>query len=209
MNMKGNTNITSGQTGEAKDAFFPLAFRMKYIGRWGLMRGTEPENLLEHSAECAMLAHALARIGNDVFGKNYDAGAVAVGALYHDISEIYTGDLPTPIKYHNNAISESYKQIEREACERLLFKLPDSLQAAYRDALEHDGASEEAVLIKAADKLCALIKCVQERRFGNREFDEAYETILASVEKLAARCEELAYFVANFLPGFDKSLDEL
>ena len=192
--------------------FFPLAFRMKYIGRWGLMRSTEPENLLEHSAECAMLAHALACIGNEYFGKTYDVGKIAVKALYHDISEIFTGDLPTPVKYHNDAISTSYKEIEHESCERLLGKLPEELRTVYRDFLDHEmpeTGKEEARLIKAADNLCALIKCMTERRFGNHEFDNAYETTLRSVERLAAGCEELDWFTKHLLCGFEKTLDEL
>lgn len=191
------------------NAFFPLAFRMKYIARWGLMRGTESENLLEHSGECAMLAHALACIGNAYFGKSYAVGDIAVKALYHDISEIFTGDLPTPVKYHNTDISASYKQIEHEACERLVGKLPDALCAVYREALDHETQADEARIIKAADKLCALIKCMTERRFGNHEFDKAYETTLAAVEKLADDCEELRWFIRHELGGFEKTLDEL
>ena len=192
-----------------KNTFFPLAFRMKYIARWGLMRGTEPENLLDHSAECAMLAHALACIGNTYFGKHYDAGNIAVKALYHDISEIYTGDLPTPIKYRNDAISSSYKQIEKEACDRLLSKLPAPLRDIYGDALDHESDDGERVLIKAADKLCALIKCMNECRNGNREFSEAQALTRASLEKRAESCPELRWFMEHLLDEFEKSLDEL
>ncbi len=199
----------AGRYEESQNAFFPLAFRMKYIGRWGLMRGMESENLLEHSAECAMLAHALACIGNTYFGKNYDVGNIAVKALYHDISEIFTGDLPTPVKYHNAAISSSYKEIEHEAGERLLGKLPQELQGVYRDSLDHETDRAQARLIKAADKLCALIKCMTERRFGNHEFDSAYETTYASVQKLASECVELDWFIKHLLAGFEKTLDEL
>lgn len=191
-----------------ENAFFSLAFRMKYIRRWGLMRSTEPENLLEHSAECALLAHALACIGNELFGKHHDVGNLTVKALYHDISEIYTGDLPTPIKYHNDDISASYKKIEHEACERMLSLLPDALRSAYASSLDHESDAEEARLLKAADKLCALIKCMHERQFGNREFDRAYASTLASVQALAKDCEELAYFTEHFLADFEKTLDE-
>lgn len=189
--------------------FFPLAFRMKYIDRWGLMRGTDTENLLEHSAECAILAHALACIGNAYFGKHYDAGGIAVKALYHDTSEIYTGDLPTPVKYQNAALSESYKAIEREACERLLAKLPEALYDTYRCALDHESDEDVRKLVKAADKLCALIKCIRETENGNREFAAALASTRASVEKSAADCPELRYFTENILPEFEKSLDEL
>lgn len=191
-----------------ENAFFSLAFRMKYIRRWGLMRSTEPENLLEHSAECALLTHALACIGNELFGKHYDVGALTVKALYHDISEIYTGDLPTPIKYHNDDISASYKQIEHEACDQMLSLLPDVLRDTYAASLDHESVKEEARLLKAADKLCALIKCMHERRFGNHEFDRAYASTLESVQGLAKDCEELAYFTEHFLDDFEKTLDE-
>lgn len=191
-----------------ENAFFSLAFRMKYIRRWGLMRLTEQENLLEHSAECAMLAHALACIGNTFFGKHYDEGALAVKALYHDISEIYTGDLPTPVKYHDDTLTDSYKQIEKEACDQMLSRLPDELKPSYVVALDHESEKEQARLLKAADKLCALIKCMHERQFGNHEFDRAYETTRHSVETLATDCEELAYFIEHFLADFEKTLDE-
>ncbi len=196
---------------ENKNTFFPLAFRMKYISRWGLMRATEPENLLEHSAHCAILAHALACIGNEVFGENYDAGDIAVKALYHDTSEIYTGDLPTPIKYHNDDISASYKSIEHEALEKLLIKLPDELKEAYEGTLQYDGKTgqKEKNLIKAADKLCAVIKCMQECRDGNKEFSQALQTTLKSLGQRAENCRELKYFMEKFLPEFEKSLDEL
>lgn len=191
------------------NTFFPLAFRMKYINRWGLMRNTVNENLLEHSAECAMLSHALAEIGNTYFGKQYDAGNIAVKALYHDISEIYTGDLPTPVKYRNSDISESYKSIERGAVEKLLSKLPDELENSFSDALDHEICSDEALLIKSADKLCALIKCMQETNDGNKEFSAALEATKKSVSALAEKCPELKYFNEHFLPEFNKSLDEL
>ena len=188
--------------------FFPLAFRMKYINRWGLMRNSIPENLLEHSAECAMLAHALATVGNEKFGKKYDVGSIVIKALYHDISEIYTGDMPTPVKYHDSHISESYKEIEKSACETLLSKLPDDLKTSYSSALDHD-SGEEKIIIKAADKLCALIKCIQEQKIGNGEFSKALEANRASVEKIAESCEELRYFVDNLLHEFERPLDEL
>ncbi len=191
------------------NTFFPLAFRMKYIGRWGLMRNTSGENLLEHSAECAMLAHALALIGNNFFGKQYDADAISVKALYHDISEIYTGDLPTPVKYHNTDISSSYKDIERGAVEKLISKLPEKLQPDYSDALDHESDEESRIIIKAADKLCALIKCIQEIGNGNREFVAAEKASREALNKLAVSCPELLYFMENFLPEFEKSLDEL
>jgi 5'-deoxynucleotidase len=188
--------------------FFPLAFRMKYINRWGLMRNSVPENLLEHSAECAMLAHALATIANEKFGKNYDVGSIVTKALYHDISEIYTGDLPTPVKYHDAHISASYKEIENSARESLLEKLPQDLKGAYSLALDHE-SGDEKIIIKAADKLCALIKCIQEQKIGNGEFSKALEANRAAVEKLAESCEALRYFIDNLLCEFERPIDEL
>ncbi len=189
--------------------FFPLAFRMKYINRWGLMRNVTSENLLDHSAECSMLAHSLAVIGNTYFGKSYDEGRIAVMALYHDISEIYTGDLPTPVKYHSSDISSSYKEIEHGALQKLLLKLPEELRSSYESLLEHDVSTDEGRIVKAADKLCALIKCMDETKNGNAEFREALSSTKRSVEKLAESCEELGYFIKNILPEFEKSLDEM
>ena len=189
-------------------SFFPLAFRMKYISRWGLMRNSIPENLLEHSAECAMLAHALAVIGNERFGKRYDAGDIAVKALYHDISEIYTGDLPTPVKYANGAIHDSYKDIEKSACETLCAKLPKELTKTFTSALDEAETPESYRIVKAADKLCALIKCIEEVGNGNREFTAALKATRASLDKMAKECDELAYFMNVLLPEFDKPLDE-
>lgn len=192
-----------------KYTFFPLAFRMKYINRWGLMRNTDDENLLEHSAECAMLVHALCVIGNTYFGKMHDVGNITLKALYHDISEIYTGDLPTPVKYHNHLISSSYKDIERGAVEKLIGKLPEEMRAEYDEALDHDSEEETALLIKGADKLAALIKCMKEINNGNKEFNEALDATRSAVEKLADKSEEIRFFCDNFLSEFDKTLDEL
>ena len=189
-------------------SFFPLAFRMKYIGRWGLMRNSIPENLLEHSAECAMLAHALAEIGNTMYGKHYDAGEIAVKALYHDISEIYTGDLPTPVKYANRDISKSYKDIEHSACMTLCGKLPDALEKRYEDFLDHESDEQTRRLVKAADKLCALIKCMEEVQNGNREFSAALKATRLSLDEMAKTSGELAYFMDTLLPEFEKTLDE-
>ncbi len=189
--------------------FFPLAFRMKYINRWGLMRNTDSENLLEHSAQCAMLAHALAQIGNTYFGAQHDANAMALAALYHDISEIYTGDLPTPVKYHNKLMSSSYKDIERGACEKLLAKLPEELKNEYDFVLDYEADEDTKLIVKAADKLCALIKCMHEISNGNKEFSAALVSTKSSLEKMSKNLPELEYFMENFLPEFEKSLDEL
>ena len=143
-------------------SFFALISRMRYIGRWGLMRNSLPENISEHSHMAAVLAHALAVIGRDVYGKETDPDKCAAAALYHDSSEILTGDLPTPIKYNNDAIRESYKEIENRACEKLLALLPNELKASFEPLLL-DSDEETHAYVKAADKLSAYIKCIEER----------------------------------------------
>ena len=173
------------------------------------MRNTDSENLLEHSAECAIIAHALAEIGNTYFGKQYDACGVALAALYHDISEIYTGDLPTPVKYHNKLISSSYKDIEKGACEKLLAKLPKELQYEYDSVLGYEADEQTRFIVKSADKLCALIKCMHEISNGNKEFSAALTSTREKLEDMAKDSPELAYFMEKLLPEFEKSLDEL
>ncbi len=188
-----------------ENSFFALLFRQKYIKRWGLMRNTTDENLAEHSAETAFIAHALAIIGNKFYGKNYDANSIAVIALYHDASEIYTGDLPTPVKYYSEEMRKNYKQIEAVAEKILVSHLPEELRGVYGDIIS--GAStEEKRLVKAADKLCALIKCVEEDKSGNREFESAEKATRASLE--AMDCPEANYFMKEFLPAFLETIDE-
>jgi len=190
-------------------SFFALAFRMKYINRWGLMRNLRNENLTEHCAECAMLAHALAVIGNKYFGKTYDTEKAALCALYHDMSEIFTGDLPTPVKYFNESIRDSYKLIEKGAVEKALGKLPAELSDEYRSILDFEDDEELRMIVKSADKLCAYFKCVEEYKNGNTEFREALKTTEKSLFALAEKCSELDYFIKNFSKAFEKSLDEL
>ena len=149
--------------------FFPMTARMRYIARWGLMRNTQPENIQEHSHQVAVLAHALAVIQNQYFGGSVDPGRVAVAALYHDASEILTGDLPTPIKYDNPDIQSAYQQVEAVAVEKLLSMLPEELRPAYEEALTIPDPEVRA-LVKAADKLSAYLKCVEELKAGNLEF---------------------------------------
>lgn len=190
-------------------SFFALAFRMKYINRWGLMRSTVGENLLEHSAQCAMLAHALCEIGNAYFGKSYDASKAALCALYHDISEIYTGDMPTPVKYFNETIRDSYKQLEHDAVYKALGKLPSELSEKYGDILDYESDADIKRIVKAADKLCAYIKCVGESGNGNGEFGEALKTTKNALDAMSETCPELKYFLDNFAKAFEKPLDEL
>ncbi|MBP3691623.1 MAG: 5'-deoxynucleotidase [Clostridia bacterium] len=185
--------------------FYSMLFRMKNIFRWGLMRNTRRESLSEHSLEVACIAHALAIIRNKRFGGKVDAGAVAAAALYHDATEIITGDMPTPIKYYSEGIRSAYKQIENEACNNLLALLPDDLKEDFRPLMEcNDPQIKE--LVKAADKLAAYIKCIEETNMGNREFEVA----LKSTREILDKCEtpEVKVFIEEFIPGFYMSLDE-
>ena len=187
-------------------SFFALISRMRYIGRWGLMRNSLPENIQEHSHMAAVLAHALAVIGRDIYGKDTDPDKCAAAALYHDSSEILTGDLPTPIKYNNSAIRDSYKEIETRACEKLLSLLPDELKGSFEPLLL-DSDGETHAYVKAADKLSAYIKCIEERKAGNNEFLSAEAQILGILQKNPL--PEVEYFLKNFIPAFELTLDEL
>ena len=189
-----------------KHGFFALISRMRYIGRWGLMRNSLPENIQEHSHMVAVIAHSLAVIGRDVYGKSCDPEKCAAAALYHDASEILTGDLPTPIKYHDEAINASYKQIERNACLKLLTFLPEEIRASFEPLLMEDDPEIRAY-VKAADKLSALIKCIEERKAGNNEFISAEAQILEVLRDNPL--PEVDYFMKNFIPAFELTLDEL
>ena len=186
--------------------FFPMISRMRYINRWGLMRNTRLENIQEHSHMVAVLAHALAVIHNEKFGGHVDPGTVAVAALYHDASEILTGDMPTPIKYDNPDIQSAYKQVEAVAEQKLLSMLPPDLRGAYDEVLTIPDPEVRA-LVKAADKLSAYLKCVEELKAGNNEFKKAKEQSLAALEENTLPA--LQYFMEEFLPGFELTLDEL
>ena len=187
--------------------FFAYISRMRYIGRWSLMRNSLPENIQEHSHMVAVLAHALGVIRRDVFGVPCDPNEAAAVALYHDSSEILTGDLPTPIKYHSPEIRDAYKQVEALACRKLLDTLPEALRPAYADLLT--GQSQERLheLVKAADKLSAYIKCIEERKAGNNEFLSAEKQSRRALEESGLL--EVAYFLEHFIPAFEKDLDEL
>jgi len=187
--------------------FYALLARMRYITRWGLMRNTFSENIQEHSHQVAVLAHALALIRRDVLGlEGPDPDRCAVAALYHDASEILTGDLPTPIKYYNPDIKTAYKQVERIAGERLLDMLPEALRDAYKPlVLEEDEALEP--IVKAADKLSAYIKCVEEQKAGNTEFDSAAVLSLEALKNMDM--PELSWFIDNCLEPFSLNLDQL
>lgn len=186
--------------------FFAYIGRMRYIPRWALMRNSFPENVQEHSHMVAVLAHALAVIRNELFDGDVDAGAVAVAALYHDATEIITGDMPTPVKYYNSEIKASYHKVERMAAERLLSLLPPELTEAYRPLFDApDGETHR--IVKAADKLSAYIKCVEELKAGNLEFKRAAEQTYRALAEL--RLPELDWFMAHCLDSFGKTLDEL
>ena len=187
--------------------FFPMISRMRYINRWGLMRNTFQENIQEHSHMVAVLSHALAVIRRDVFGGEIDPGAAAVAALYHDAAEILTGDLPTPVKYYNPEIRDAYKQVEAVSADKLAAMLPPALQKEYRPLLREESEPEVHALVKAADKLAAYIKCVEELKAGNGEFRQAAEQTRAVLEE--SPLPEVAYFMEQFLPSFGLTLDEL
>lgn len=187
--------------------FYAMLSRMKYINRWGLMRNTITENIAEHSLDTAIIAHALAVIGNTYFGKKIDAQRVAVLAIFHDTTEIITGDLPTPVKYFAPEIREAYRQVEATAANQLLISLPDEMKAEYRKILEPEQEEKELwKYVKAADKLSALIKCVEEKRMGNQDFESAERSTMECIQHL--HMEEAEYFVENFLPSYNLTLDE-
>ncbi len=186
--------------------FFAFLSRMKYIGRWSLMRSNQKENIMEHSQHVAAVAHALAVIGNVYFGKSLDADKIAVYALFHESSEVITGDLPTPIKYINKSLNSAYKEIERSANGKLITLLPDEMRPVYREVLDMADETNRRY-VKYADKLCAYIKCIEELKTGNREFSAASATI--KNELIAYNNSEVNYFIENFLPAYELTLDEL
>ena len=187
--------------------FFALISRMRYIERWSLMRNSIHENVQEHSHMVAVIAHALGVIRRDVFGIDCDVNACAAVALFHDASEILTGDLPTPIKYHDDGIREAYRRVEDIACDKLLGMLPAELRGAYEPILTGEVEKELHPLVKAADKLSAYIKCVEERKAGNNEFLSAEAQSLEALKKM--ELPEADYFIEHFIPAFEKTLDEL
>lgn len=187
--------------------FYAYLMRMKYIKRWALMRSTSEENIMEHSWEVAVIAHALAIIKNEKFGGKVDEYKTLCLAVYHETSEVVTGDLPTPIKYFNREINSAYKSLEKDANERLIAKLPEELQNRYREFILDDPSSEEHKLMKYADRIGAYIKCLEELKVGNKEFLKAKESI--GKELSDADDEAVKYFIKNVLPTFSKTLDEL
>ena len=187
--------------------FFAMLSRMKYINRWGLMRNTITENIAEHSLDVAVIAHGLAIIGNTYFGKQLNEDRIAVLAMYHDTTEIITGDLPTPIKYFEPEIKIAYKSVEAAAGNSLLHALPRELRPAYKDIiLESEEDKELWKYVKAADKLSAYIKCVEEKRMGNLDFEQAEKTTYEAVKEM--NMQEVDYFLEVFMPAYSLTLDE-
>jgi 5'-deoxynucleotidase len=192
---------------DKSNQFFAFLSRMKYIMRWSLMRNTNFENIQEHSHQVSVIAHALAVIKNVYFGGSVNADRVAVLALYHDSNEALTGDMPTPIKYFNPSIQKAYKDMEDVSKEKLLTMLPDKLRDIYRDILFYDEASDEGRIVKAADRICAYIKCLEEEKAGNTEFKKAAEATAKKIKNM--KMAEADYFMKHFIPSFKLTLDEL
>lgn len=189
-------------------SFFGLTNRMKYINRWSLMRNTRKENLTEHSAEVGMIAHALATIGNTRLNKNYNGGEIVTAALYHDLPEILTGDLPTPVKYSSDEMIAAYKMVEESANKKILGTLPEDLRESYQDIFSMKALSnEERKIVKAADKISALIKCIEEEKAGNEEFTDA--RISTEQSLIAMEVPEATIFMEDFLAAYAGTLDDL
>ena len=186
--------------------FFAFLNRMKYISRWSLMRSTVRENIMEHSQQVAVVAHALATISNTYFGGNLDANSIAVKALFHETSEVLTGDLPTPIKYFNPEIRDAYKALEQYSNDKLLKLLPTEMVEVYTNIV-NDNESIEHKFVKYADKICAYIKCIDEVKMSNSEFFKAEKTIRAEID--AIESPEVKFFMENFVDAFYLTLDEL
>lgn len=191
-------------------SFYAMMSRMKYINRWALMRNAREENLCEHCLEVSIIAHALATIGNVRYGKNLNTDRAALIGLYHDASEIITGDMPTPVKYYNDDIQTSFHAVERIACEKLLNKLPDDMRESYKPLFFKEEPDKYIwKLVKAADKLSAYIKCMEETNSGNTEFSSALKSISAIIQNMASELPEMQDFINDFLPAYGKTLDEL
>ena len=194
--------------GKDESNFCAMMSRMKYIDRWALMRNSCTENICEHSLEVAMIAHMLCVIGNKRFGKNLDASKAALIGMYHDTTEIITGDMPTPVKYYNETIQTVFHKIEDAAAETLLTMLPEDLREEFYSLyFKQESDAYLWRLVKAADKFSALIKCMEEKKAGNKEFDSAFKSTKASI--IAMELPEADCFMEEFIPAYNKNLDEL
>ena len=187
--------------------FFAFLNRMKYIKRWSLMRSVREENIMEHSQQVAVIAHALALIRNKTFGGNVDVNKVVLLAQYHEVGEVITGDLPTPIKYFNPEIKSAYKDLEKTASKKILNMLPENLKSEYEEYILPNEDSEEYKLVKCADRLSAYLKCVEEVKSGNSEFKKAKASILNDLKGLKSK--EVDYYLKEFAPAYELTLDEL
>lgn len=195
---------------DGNSSFFALVSRMRYIDRWALMRNAREENLAEHSLDVAVIAHALCIIGNTRYGRQLDAERAAVLGLYHDVPEIVTGDLPTPLKYSSRRMHSAYGEAEDAAISELLDALPEDLRDSYESILRHPDDDPYLLrLVKAADKLAALIKCIDEAGSGNGEFRSAEASTRAALDEMAADLPEVSDFLAEFIPSYGETLDEL
>ena len=189
------------------EKFYAYLDRMKFIRRWQLMRSTRDENIMEHSHQVAVLTHALVSIENDVYGGHVDAGKAVLYALYHEVSEVMTGDMPTPVKYFNGQLHGEYAKVEQLAVDKIAATLPDELKGSVYPYLQADKESEEYAFVKAADKLSAYLKCLEELRSGNSEFVQAEKTIGKALREKKMRAVD--YFFEHFIPAFSLTLDEL
>ncbi len=191
-----------------EQSFFAIISRMKYITRWGLMRNTISENISEHSLETAYIAHVLALYRNVRFGGNVNPERCALLAMFHDVTEIITGDLPTPVKYYNNEIKAEYDKVEAMAEEKMLSYLPEDLRDYYRPLFSRtDNEAELWTIVKAADKLSALIKCIEERQMGNSDFSEAEKSTLRSIHEM--NLPEAEEFLREFFPSYSLTIDDI
>jgi len=192
--------------------FFALISRMKYIDRWQLMRNSRPENLSDHSMDVAVIAHALSVIANKRFGHSIDSEKAALVGLYHDASEIITGDMPTPVKYYGDEIRDAYKNVENKAVENLLSKIPEDLRDEFEGIFKKESDEEDIYmrhLVKCADKMSAYIKCIEEENEGNSEFRTAKTSTEKVLKDMEEKYPEVRVFVEEFLPAYGKTLDEL
>lgn len=187
--------------------FYAMLSRMKYINRWGLMRNTREENISEHSLEVAFVAHALGVINNEVFGGSLPAERLAILGMYHDVTEIITGDMPTPVKYYSPVIRNAYAEVENVAKDEMLSGLPEMMRKHYNSVLLETEEEEELwIYVKAADKMSALIKCIEEQQMGNQDFADAAATIEKALVDM--KLKEVDYFMREFLPAYKLTLDK-
>lgn len=187
--------------------FYAMLSRMKYINRWGLMRNTRSENISEHSLEVAYIAHALGVINNEIFGGNLPAERLAILGMYHDVTEIITGDMPTPVKYYSPVIRNAYSEVEHVAKDEMLSGLPEIMRKHYDKVfLETDEEEELWKYVKGADKMSALIKCIEEQQMGNQDFADAAESIELTLRNM--HIPEVDYFMEEFLPAYRLTLDK-